>query len=186
MHIDDADANFARQTRHRLYSLFTPNHIFIYEKDVTLPACALVPVPHYRINLADSGVRRMAACPLAQEKGDTATADLKEVVVEGQMQPATAEKVTYKPSTRVKNASQNAIELLKRMAISQLNADDVAMTVKTAAGEDVSLFINYAPATPEDIRGCGCRTCAAWSISTSPQTRGSEAPARSQYHSAGI
>ncbi len=69
MHIDDADANFARQTRHRLYSLFTPNQIFIYEKDVTLPACALVPVPHYRINLADSGVRRMAACPPCSRKG---------------------------------------------------------------------------------------------------------------------
>lgn len=113
--------------------------------------------------------------PLAQEKGDTATVDLKEVVVEGQMQRATAEKVTYKPSTRVKNASQNAIELLKRMAISQLNADDVAMTVKTAVGEDVSLFINYAPATPEDIQGMrmsDVRSVEYLDFPTDPRFRG--------------
>lgn len=89
----------------------------------------------------------------AQEKNDTVAKDLQEVTVEGEMQKIDATTATYYPTAKVKKASNNAIDLLYRMAISQLRVDPRGMSVKTPAGENVSVFLNYLRATDADIRG---------------------------------
>ena len=75
------------------------------------------------------------------------TQQLNEVVVEAQMQSASPTELTYIPTSRQKNASQTGMDLLRQMAIPQLQIDPVENTVRCNAGEDVSLFINYLPAS---------------------------------------
>lgn len=89
----------------------------------------------------------------AQEKNDTVAKDLQEVTVEGEMQRIDATTATYYPTAKVKKASNNAIDLLYRMAISQLRVDPRGMSVKTTTGEKVTVFLNYLQATDADIYG---------------------------------
>lgn len=89
----------------------------------------------------------------AEERNDTTAVDLKEVVVESEMQDASVEKVVYRPSTRIKNASQDATDMLQRMAIPQLSVDPVTKVVTTVWGGSVSIFINYLPAGEENLMG---------------------------------
>lgn len=89
----------------------------------------------------------------SQEANDTTAKELKEIVVEGASQLATAEVVTYRPSSRVKDAARDAIDLLRRMAIPQLTIDPVTNSITTPNGSDVVVFVNYLPAREEDIRG---------------------------------
>lgn len=89
----------------------------------------------------------------SQETNDTTAKELKEIVVEGAAQSANAQMVTYRPSSRVKNAAQDAIDLLRRMAIPQLAINPVSNSVTTPGGSEVALFINYLPARQEDIQG---------------------------------
>lgn len=79
--------------------------------------------------------------------------ELNEVVVEAQMQRTNAEVSTYIPVARQKNASQNAVQLLSMMSIPQISVDPVSQAVQTAHGENVSIFIDYLPATSEDLKG---------------------------------
>ena len=79
--------------------------------------------------------------------------NLDEVVVEARQQSTSAKVSRYIPDKRVKNAATNAIDLLKRMAIPQLSTAVGSDAVTTAAGEEVSLFINYLPAAQQDIYG---------------------------------
>lgn len=54
----------------------------------------------------------------AQEQADTLkTQELNEVVVEATMQRTGAQKSTYIPTTKQKNASQSGVDLLNHMAI---------------------------------------------------------------------
>ncbi len=89
----------------------------------------------------------------AQEKNDTVAKDLQEVTVEGDMQKIDATTATYYPTAKVKKASNNAIDLLYRMAISQLRVDPQGTSVKTSTGEQVTVFLNYLRATDADIYG---------------------------------
>ncbi len=60
----------------------------------------------------------------AQEPTDTVkTKDLKEVVVEAQMQKTSSNVTTYYPDKNSKRTAQNAIDLLDRMAIPQINVN---------------------------------------------------------------
>ena len=54
---------------------------------------------------------------------------------------------------RQKNAAQNAVALLSQMSIPQIDVDPVSQAVKTAHGQNVSIFIDYVPATTEDLKG---------------------------------
>lgn len=57
----------------------------------------------------------------AQEQADTLkTQELNEVVVQAQMQRTSSAKSTYTPSGKQKNAAQNAVDLLRQMAIPQI------------------------------------------------------------------
>lgn len=76
---------------------------------------------------------------------------LDEVVVEAALHTTSATVSTYYPTSRQKNASQNGIELLNRMAIPQL-AIGSGTSVNTVSGQSVSLFIDWLPASPDDMR----------------------------------
>lgn len=81
------------------------------------------------------------------------TAVLGEAVVEAQMQRTSSAATTYIPSADQKRAAQNALDLLRRMAIPQLQISLTDDKVKDNSGEEVSLFINFMPATQEDKEG---------------------------------
>lgn len=96
-----------------------------------------------------------ALCAFAQTEAQDSikTKELGEVVVEAQMQRINAEVSTYIPMARQKNAAQNAVSLLSMMSIPQISVDPVSQAVQTAHGQNVSIFIDYLPATTEDLSG---------------------------------
>ena len=90
----------------------------------------------------------------AQEPTDTVkTQELQEIVVEASNQRVNAEVSTYIPMAKQKNAAQNAVSLLEQMSIPQIEVDPVNQAVKTAHGQNISIFIDYIPATSEDLQG---------------------------------
>lgn len=79
----------------------------------------------------------------AQEGKDTIkTHELKEVVVQAQMQQTSANVSTYIPTFKQKNTSQTGGELLNRMLIPQLRISD-GNSVETVTGKSVDVFIDY-------------------------------------------
>lgn len=88
---------------------------------------------------------------LSQEPTDSIDAQiLNEVVVEANLQSVSATKSTYIPTSRQKNAAQTGTDLLSRMAIPQLSV--IGDNVSTAGGQSVSLFIDFLPASEQDIQ----------------------------------
>ena len=88
------------------------------------------------------------------EKSDSIkTQELDEVVVNAQMQRTSPTSTTYIPTVRQKNASQNAVDLLRQMAIPQLQINPVSDAVTDNAGVDVAIFINYLEASKEEMEG---------------------------------
>lgn len=79
--------------------------------------------------------------------------ELSQVKIEGQTAAAYPDRTVYLPSSRQKNASQNAIDLLRQMAIPQIRINPIDNSVKNNAGEEISIFFNYMPASQEDIDG---------------------------------
>ncbi len=88
---------------------------------------------------------------------DTAAIDtadyetLDAVTVEAVMQRTGAEKSVYIPTTRQRNASQSATDLLSRMDIPQISVPYGSTAVKTVSGQDVAVFIDYVPATEDEL-----------------------------------
>lgn len=82
------------------------------------------------------------------------TRDLGEVVVEAQLQRTSAKVSTYLPTSKQKNAAQNGIDLLNRMSIPQLRlSPGNESSVLTVAGQEVDIFIDYLPASSQDLSG---------------------------------
>ena len=79
--------------------------------------------------------------------------NLEDVVVEAQMQRTSPTATTYTPTGKQKNASQNAIDLLRQMAIPQIQINPVSEAVTDNAGGDVAIFINYLEASKEEMEG---------------------------------
>ena len=90
----------------------------------------------------------------AQEPVDTLMAqELNEIVVQAQMQRTSPTSTTYIPTGKQKNASQNAIDLLRQMAIPQIQINPVSDAVTDNAGGEVTIFINYLEASKEEMKG---------------------------------
>ena len=71
----------------------------------------------------------------AQEHADTLkTQELNEVVVQAQMQRTSSAKSTYTPTGKQKNAAQNAVDLLRQMAIPQIRINPIDETVTDNVG----------------------------------------------------
>lgn len=88
-----------------------------------------------------------------QELDSIASEKLPEIVVKAQMQHTDASSSTYTPTTRQKTSAQNAIDLLRQLAIPQININLVDNAVTTPSGQNVSVYINYIPASAEEIEG---------------------------------
>lgn len=93
-----------------------------------------------------------AICALAQtEVQDTIkTQELGEVVVEANMQYASSDVTTYYPDRNSKLTAQNAIDLLNRMAIPQINVNPIGGSVQTPGGDEIAIYIDMEPATQEE------------------------------------
>lgn len=77
---------------------------------------------------------------------------LKSLTVEGDNASLFADKSIYRPTQRQKNSSQTATDLLARMAIPQINARLGSSNVTTASGQPVAMYIDYVPASEDDLK----------------------------------
>ncbi len=77
---------------------------------------------------------------------------LKELNVRAEDTYLYADRSVYIPTTRQKNASQTATELLNRMAIPQLALSN-DKNITTVSGAGVAIYIDYLSASEEDITG---------------------------------
>lgn len=95
----------------------------------------------------------IAAMGQTETPDSVKTRELDEVVVEAQMQRTSPNTTTYIPTNKQKNASQNAIDLLRQMAITQIHINPINDAVTDNAGGDVAIFINYLEASKEELEG---------------------------------
>lgn len=77
---------------------------------------------------------------------------LQTINVEADKACLLSDKSIYRPTQRQKNASQTATDLLERMAIPQLNTRLGSSSVTTASGQPVSIYIDYVPASENDLK----------------------------------
>ena len=84
-----------------------------------------------------------------QEPADTmqTTISLNEVEIEADRQYTDTRTTTYIPTSRQKNAAQNAMRLLSFMAIPQIRVNPQNETIESNAGNAIDIYINYLPAT---------------------------------------
>ena len=121
----------------------------------------------------------MAAIPVyAQEQADTLkTQELNEVVVQAQMQRTSSAKSTYTPTGKQKNAAQNAVDLLRQMAIPQIRINPIDETVTDNVGGSVAIYINFLEASKEEMEGlrtADVRRVEYLEFPTDPRFRGAE------------
>ena len=76
---------------------------------------------------------------------------LGEVKVEAISQYMDDDKSVFVPSRRVKNSAHDAASLLMRMAIPQLYVNPINNSITMADGREISKFVNYQPASEEDL-----------------------------------
>ena len=114
----------------------------------------------------------------AQEQADTLkTQELNEVVVQAQMQRASSAKSTYTPTGRQKNAAQNAVDLLRQMAIPQIMINPIDEIVTDNVGGSVAIYINFLEASKEEMEGlrtADVRRVEYLEFPTDPRFRGAE------------
>lgn len=85
---------------------------------------------------------------------DTITVkELGEITVVADAQRTSATTTVYIPTANQKSTASDGVSLLSKMNIPQLSVNPIAETVKTADNQAVSLFINFYPATDDDVSG---------------------------------
>ena len=78
---------------------------------------------------------------------------LEEITVVADAQHTSATKTVYTPTATQKSTAANGVSLLSKMNIPQLSVNPITATVTTADNQGVSLYINFHPATGEDVSG---------------------------------
>ena len=84
---------------------------------------------------------------------DTVGTTLDEVVVQGRTQRIVKYGVEYTPDKRMKRQAADASKLLQAMQIPQLVVNPISKGITTLSGKSVSMFIDYVPATDDDLSG---------------------------------
>ncbi len=88
----------------------------------------------------------IAAMAQTETPDSIKTQNLDEIVVEAQMQRTSPTSTTFIPTVKQKNASQNAVDLLRQMAMPQIQINPVSEAVTDNAGGEVDIFINFLEA----------------------------------------
>lgn len=86
-----------------------------------------------------------------------------------------SDKNIYIPTTRQKNAAQDATDLLRRMAIPQLVINPADNSVKDVFGNVVKVFINYQLSSSDELKGMkmtDVRKIEYFEFPTDPRFRG--------------
>lgn len=89
----------------------------------------------------------------ADEVADSVATDLTEIVVEGRSQRTIKNGVEYTPDKKTKKIATDATSLLEYMQIPQLSVNPINKTVTTRSGQGIAFFIDYMPATEQDLQG---------------------------------
>ncbi len=79
--------------------------------------------------------------------------ELNEVTVVSTNQRADSQMTVYIPDSHQRLAASGGVSLLALMNIPQLDVNPMSETVKTADNRSVDVFINFHPASQEDIAG---------------------------------
>ena len=95
----------------------------------------------------------IAAMAQSETTDSITTQELNEVVVEARTQRIIDRGVEYIPNRKIKKAAIDATQLLELMNVPQLDITPGSMSVKTYAGKEVGMFIDYKAATDEDLQG---------------------------------
>ena len=78
---------------------------------------------------------------------------LQTVKVEADNTHTSTDKTIYRPTQRQKNASQTVVDLLRYLAIPQININLVDESVTTLTGGEVAIYVDGLPATSEELKG---------------------------------
>lgn len=119
-------------------------------------------------------------CPLkviSQTRDTISTVKIKEVVVKAQMRRTDASSSTYIPTVKQRASAQNAIDLLKQLAIPQISINLMDNSVTTPSGQNVAIYINYIPASEEEMEGLSTsdvRQVEYLDFPTDPRFQGNE------------
>lgn len=104
------------------------------------------------ITLAFCAIIATTAMAQSETTDSVNTQELNEVVVETRNQTLGAEVSTYIPTSKQRNASQTAADLLNHMAIPQIKISANG-AITDLAGKGVDIFIDFLPASKEDLHG---------------------------------
>ena len=91
--------------------------------------------------------------PVEETSDSLSTIEMDEVVVKAQMHRTDAISSTFTPTVSQKSSAQNAIDLLTQLAIPQININLMDNKVTTPTGQSVAIYINYIPASAEEMEG---------------------------------
>ncbi len=87
------------------------------------------------------------------EQDSLTVKELGDITIVADAQRASATKTIYIPTAKQKSTATGGIQLLARMNITQLSVNPMSETVTTVDNQPINIFINYQPATAEDVGG---------------------------------
>ena len=90
---------------------------------------------------------------ITETSDSLSTVEMNEVIVKAQMHRTDASSSTFTPTVKQKSSAQNAIDLLKQLAIPQISINLMDNTITTPSGQSVAIYINYIPASAEEMEG---------------------------------
>ena len=103
--------------------------------------------------------------------------NLSTLTVEAANSQLYADRSTYIPTQRQKNTAQNAVDLLRQMAIPQIRVNPNDDSVTDNSGGNVAIYINFLEASKEEMEGlrtADVKRVEYLEFPTDPRFRGTE------------